>query len=77
MPMRIGDWESSELEAQRLAESRRQLDELFERKKESGFKNGLEMLEALAALFGSDEQLEEFGRYIRRIRDEKRAGYRD
>ena len=73
--------EQSELERQleqlhrrQRAESQRQLDELFARSK---FKNGLEMLRTLADLFESDEELEEFGRHIRRMRDEELARYRD
>ena len=56
------------------SELERQLDELFAR---SRFKNGLEMLQALADLFESDEELEEFGRHIRRMRDEELTRYRD
>jgi hypothetical protein len=63
-----------ELHRRQRAESQRQLDELFARSK---FKNGLEALEALADLFGSDEELEEFGRHIRRMRDEELARYRE
>jgi hypothetical protein len=76
MPMEQSDLERQleELHRRRRAESRRQLDELFARSK---FKNGLEALEALAALFGSDEELEEFGRHIRRMRDEELARYRE
>ena len=73
--------EQSELERQleglhrrRRAESQRELDELVARSK---FKNGLEALRALADLFESDEELEEFGRHIRRMRDEELARYRD
>ena len=63
-----------ELHRRQRAESRRQLDELFARSK---FKNGAEMLQAFRDLFDSDEEMEEFGRYIRRMREEERARYRD
>jgi hypothetical protein len=63
-----------ELHRRQRAESQRQLDELFARSK---FKSAAEALGALADVFGSDEELEEFGRYIRRMRDEERARYRD
>jgi hypothetical protein len=43
----------------------------------SKFRIGLEALEALADLFGSDQELEAFGRHIRRMRDEELARYRD
>jgi hypothetical protein len=75
MPMKIGDWELNDRERARLAESRRELDALFERKKRTGFKNGIEALEALGDLFGSDEELEAFGRHIRQQRDEERARF--
>jgi hypothetical protein len=35
-------------------------------------KNGAEALEALRDLFESEEELEEFGQYIRRMREEQR-----
>jgi hypothetical protein len=76
MPMEQSELERQleELHRRRRAESQRELDELFARSK---FKNGLEMLQALADLFESDEELEEFGRHIRRMRDEELARYRD
>jgi hypothetical protein len=76
MPMEQSELERQleELHRRRRAESRRELDELVARSK---FKNGLEMLQALADLFESDEELEEFGRHIRRMRDEELARYRD
>lgn len=67
--------ELSELDLQQRAEYRRQLDEQFERKKRTGFKNGAEALEALGDLFGSDEELEAFERHIRQQRDEERARF--
>jgi hypothetical protein len=69
--------ELSELDLQQRAEYRRQLDEQFERKKRTGFKNGAEALQAWRDLFDSDEEMEEFGRYIQQMREEERARYRD
>ena len=60
--------ELSERDLERRAEYRRELDEQFERKKKTGFKNGAEALEALRDLFESEEELDEFGRYIRQMR---------
>jgi hypothetical protein len=78
MPMKLGDWELSERESERLAESRRRLFEEVERKKKAGgFQNGAEALEAFRNLFESDKEMEEFGRYIQRMREEERARYRD
>jgi hypothetical protein len=76
MPMERSELERQleDLHRRQRAESQRELDELVARSK---FKNGLEMLEALADLFESDEELEEFGRHIRRMRDEELARYRD
>jgi hypothetical protein len=65
MPMEL-----SERDLERRAEYRRELDEQFERKKKTGFRNGAEALEALGDLFESEEELEEFGRYIRQMRGE-------
>ena len=62
--------ELGERDLERRAEYRRELDEQFERKKKTGFKNGAEALEALRDLFESEEELEEFGRYIRQMRGE-------
>ena len=67
----------SELDRKQLAEYRRELDELFERKKKTGFKNGAEMLQAFRDLFDSDEEMEEFGLYVQRMREAERARYRD
>jgi hypothetical protein len=77
MPMKLGDWELSERESERLAESRRRLFEEVERKKAGGVQNGAEALEAFRNLFESDKEMEEFGRYIQRMREEERARYRD
>jgi hypothetical protein len=76
MPMEQSDLERQleELHRRRRAESQRQLDELVARSK---FKNGAEMLQAFRDLFDSDEEMEEFGLYIRRMREEERARYRD
>jgi hypothetical protein len=41
------------------------------------FKNGAEMLQAWRDLFDSDEEMEEFGRYVQRMREEERARYHD
>ena len=72
MPMEL-----SELQLRRRAEYRRWLDEEFERKKKTGFKNGAEMLQAFRDLFDSDEEMEEFGNVVQRVREEERARYRD
>jgi hypothetical protein len=76
MPMEQSELERQleELHRRRRAESRRQLDELVARSK---FKNGAEILQAFRDLFDSDEEMEEFGLYIRRMREEERARYRD
>jgi hypothetical protein len=73
--MKIGDWELNEREQEQLAESRREIDELFKRKDK--FKNGAEAVQAFRDLFDSDEEMEEFGRYIQQMRQEDRARYRD
>jgi hypothetical protein len=41
------------------------------------FKNGAEMLQAWRDLFSTDEEMEEFGLYVQRMREEERARYRD
>jgi hypothetical protein len=41
------------------------------------FKSGAEALQAWRDLFSSDEEMEEFGLYIQRMREEERARYRD
>lgn len=41
------------------------------------FRNGAEMLQAWRDLFDSDEEMEEFGRYVQQMREEERARYRD
>jgi hypothetical protein len=63
-----------ELHRRQREESQRELDELFAR---SGFKNGAEALQAFRDLFDSDEEMEEFGDYLRQMRGEERARYRD
>jgi hypothetical protein len=35
------------------------------------------MLQAWRDLFDSDEEMEEFGRYVQQMREEERAQYRD
>jgi hypothetical protein len=77
MPVALREWEMNERERRELAESRRELDELFERKKRTGFKNGAEAMQAFRDLFDSDEEMEEFGLYVQRMREEERARYRD
>jgi hypothetical protein len=72
MPMEL-----SEPQLRRRAEYRRWLDEEFERKKKTGFKNGAEMLQGFCDLFDSDEEMEEFGNVVQRMREEERARYRD
>ena len=67
--------ELTEGQIRRRAEYRREIDELFKTK--DRFKNGAEALEELRDLFGSDEELEAFGRHIRQMRDEELARYRD
>jgi hypothetical protein len=79
MPMKEADLAElnrmvEELHRQQREESQRELDELFAR---SGFKNGAEMLQAFRDLFDSDEEMEEFGRYIQEMREKERAGDRD
>lgn len=72
MPM-----EMSELDRKQRAEYRRELDEQFERKKRTGFKNGAEALQAFRDLFDSDEEMEDFGLYLQQLREEERARFRD
>jgi hypothetical protein len=47
------------------------------RKKRTGFKNGAEAMQAFRDLFDSDEEMEEFGLYVQRMREEERARFRD
>jgi hypothetical protein len=68
--------ELSELDLRRRAQYRRELDEQFEEKKRTGFKNGAEALQAFRDLFDSDEEMEEFGLFIRTMREQERARYR-
>ena len=72
MPM-----EMSELDRKQRAEYRRELDEQFERKKRTGFKNGAEALQAFRDLFDSDEEMEDFGLDLQQLREEERARFRD
>jgi hypothetical protein len=53
------------------------VDEEFERKRKTGFKNGAEALKAFRDLFESDEEMDEFMAGIRRDRERERAMYRD
>ena len=63
--------ELTEAQLQRRAEYRRQLDEEFKRK--TKYKNGAEALQAFRDLFDSDEEMEEFGRYLQQERENERA----
>ena len=68
----------TEAQLRRRAENRRRLHEEVERKKRAGgFQNGAEALQALHDLFGSDEELEAFGRHIQQQREEELARYHD
>jgi hypothetical protein len=67
--------ELTEAQRQRRAEDRRQPDEEFRNK--TKYKNGAEALQAFRDLFDSDEEMEEFGRYLQQMREEERARYRD
>jgi hypothetical protein len=71
MPMDL-----SEKEERDRAEYRRLVDEEFERKKKTGFKDGAEMLKAFRDLFESDEEMDEFMAGIRRDREAECARYR-
>jgi ATP-dependent RNA circularization protein (DNA/RNA ligase family) len=73
--MKIGDWELNEHELEQLAESRRQLNELFEQKDKVS--NGAKALQEFRDLFDSDEEMEEFGLFLQRLREEERARFRD
>jgi hypothetical protein len=70
MPMEL-----TEGQKQRRAEYRREIDELFRTKDKE--ENGAEALRAFRDLFDSDEEIEEFGRYLQQMREEERARYRD
>lgn len=50
----------SEKELRERAEYRRLVDEEFERKRKTGFKNGEEALKAFRDLFESDEEMDEY-----------------
>ena len=52
-------------------------EELQRRNGVPPFKNGAEALQAWRELFDSDEEMEEFGLSIQRMREEERARYRD
>jgi hypothetical protein len=76
--MKITDEELNEKHRREQVERRRRLLEEVERKKRAGgFQNGAEMLQAFRDLFASDEEMEEFGDYLRQMREEERALYRD
>jgi hypothetical protein len=69
---------ATEAEIQKRREEYLRLaDELQRRNGVPPFKNGAEMLQAWRDLFDSDEEMEEFGRYVQRMREEERARYRD
>jgi molecular chaperone DnaK (HSP70) len=63
MPMEL-----SEKQRRDRAEYRRLVDEEFERKRKTGFKNAEEALKAFRDLFESDEEMDEFMAAIRRDR---------
>jgi hypothetical protein len=67
--------ELTEAQRRRRAEYRREVDELFKRKDKH--QNGAEALQAFRDLFDSDEEMEEFGRYLQEEREQERARYRD
>jgi hypothetical protein len=67
--------ELTEAQRQRRAEYRREVDELFKRKDKD--KNGAEALQDFRDLFDSDQEMEEFGRYLQQEREQERARYRD
>ena len=69
------DRKVKELHRRQRAESQRELDELFARKDK--FKNGAVALQAFRDLFDSDEEMEQFGRYLQQEREKDRARYRD
>jgi ATP-dependent RNA circularization protein (DNA/RNA ligase family) len=73
--MKIGDWELNEHELEQLAESRRQLNEMFEQNNK--INNGAKALQEFRDLFDSDEEMEEFGLYLQQLREEERARFRD
>jgi hypothetical protein len=68
MPMANAETQRRRKEYLQLAE------ELQRRNGVPRFKNGAEMLRAWRDLFDSDEEMEEFGRYVQRMREEERAG---
>jgi hypothetical protein len=67
--------ELSERDLERQAEYRRQVYEQAARK--TKYKNAAEALQAFRDLFDSDEEMEEFGDYLRQMREEERARYRN
>jgi hypothetical protein len=67
--------ELTEARLQRRAEYRREVDELFKRKDKD--KNGAEALQDFRDLFDSDQEMEEFGRYLQEEREKECARYRD
>jgi predicted Rdx family selenoprotein len=61
--------ELDERELRERAEYRRLVDEEFERKRKTGFKDAAEALQAFRDLFESDEEMEEFMARIRADRE--------
>jgi hypothetical protein len=61
--------EFSEKHRRERAEYRRLVDEEFERKRKTGFKDAAEALKAFRDLFESDEEMEEFMARIRADRE--------
>jgi hypothetical protein len=59
--------------ARERAEYRRLVDEEFERKRKTGFKNGEEALKAFADLFESEEEMDEFAAAVREWRGRDRT----
>ena len=53
-----------------------ELDELIQRGKKTGFRNGEEMLNAFRDLFDSYEEMDEFADLLADMREEERARYR-
>ena len=53
-----------------------ELDELIQRRKKTGFRNGEEMLNAFRDLFDSYEEMDEFADLLADMREEERARYR-
>jgi hypothetical protein len=69
---------ATEAEIQRRREEYlRKAEEQQRRRGVPRFKTLAEMLQAWRDLFDSEEEMEEFGRYVQRMREEERSRYRD